>query len=49
MLGAPILDFPTPYAADADGYLARGLAIRDALKHEPTPHRSRWRRTRRTR
>ena len=32
---APILDFPTPYAADADGYLARGLAIRDALKHEP--------------
>jgi len=36
MLGAPILDFPTAYAADADGYLSRGLAIRDALKHEPT-------------
>jgi 5-methylthioadenosine/S-adenosylhomocysteine deaminase len=35
MLGLPILDFPTPYAADADGYLQRGLAIRDALKHEP--------------
>ena len=34
MLGLPILDFPTPYAADADGYLARGLEIRDALKHE---------------
>ncbi len=34
MLGLPILDFPTPYAPDADGYLARGLAIRDALKHE---------------
>lgn len=36
MLGLPILDFPTPYAADADGYLKRGLAVRDALKHEPT-------------
>jgi 5-methylthioadenosine/S-adenosylhomocysteine deaminase len=35
MLGLPILDFPTPYAADADGYLQRGLEIRDALKHEP--------------
>ena len=34
MLGLPILDFPTHYAPDADGYLARGLAIRDALKHE---------------
>jgi 5-methylthioadenosine/S-adenosylhomocysteine deaminase len=35
MLGLPVLDFPTPYAPDADGYLARGFAIRDALKHEP--------------
>jgi 5-methylthioadenosine/S-adenosylhomocysteine deaminase len=35
MLGLAVLDFPTPYAADADGYLQRGLAIRDALKHEP--------------
>ncbi len=35
MLGIPILDFPTPYAADPDGYLQRGLAMRDALKHEP--------------
>jgi 5-methylthioadenosine/S-adenosylhomocysteine deaminase len=35
MLGLPVLDFPTPYAADPDGYLARGLAVRDALKHEP--------------
>jgi 5-methylthioadenosine/S-adenosylhomocysteine deaminase len=33
MLGMPILDFPTPYAADADAYLARGLAARDAFKH----------------
>jgi 5-methylthioadenosine/S-adenosylhomocysteine deaminase len=35
MLGLPILDFPTPYAADADGYLHTGLAARDAWKHEP--------------
>jgi 5-methylthioadenosine/S-adenosylhomocysteine deaminase len=35
MLGLPILDFPTPYAADADAYLARGLAARDAYKHSP--------------
>lgn len=35
MLGAPILDFPTPYAANADGYLQRGLAARDAFRHAP--------------
>ncbi len=35
MLGVPVLDFPTPYAADADGYLHAGLAARDAWKHEP--------------
>jgi 5-methylthioadenosine/S-adenosylhomocysteine deaminase len=35
MLGLPILDFPTAYAADADGYLQTGLAIRDAWKREP--------------
>jgi 5-methylthioadenosine/S-adenosylhomocysteine deaminase len=35
MLGLPVLDFPTPYAADADGYLNAGLAARDAWKHEP--------------
>jgi 5-methylthioadenosine/S-adenosylhomocysteine deaminase len=35
MIGMPILDFATPYAADADGYLQRGLAARDALKHAP--------------
>ena len=33
MLGMPILDFPTPYAVDADTYLQRGLAARDAFKH----------------
>jgi len=35
MLGLAVLDFPTPYAADPDGYLQQGLAARDALKHEP--------------
>lgn len=34
-LGLPVLDFPTPYAADADGYLKKGLEVRDQLKHEP--------------
>lgn len=32
LVGMPVLDFPTPYAADADGYLAKGLAARDACK-----------------
>ena len=35
LLGMPVLDFPTPYAADADAYLARGLAARDAFRHAP--------------
>jgi len=35
MLGLAVLDFPTPYAADPDGYLQQGLAARDALMHEP--------------
>lgn len=35
LLGVPILDFPTPYAADADAYLARGLAARDAFRQVP--------------
>jgi 5-methylthioadenosine/S-adenosylhomocysteine deaminase len=35
MIGMPILDFPTPYAADADAYLQRGLAARDAFKDSP--------------
>jgi len=34
MLGLVVLDFPTPYAADPDGYLQAGLAVRDARKHE---------------
>jgi 5-methylthioadenosine/S-adenosylhomocysteine deaminase len=35
MLGLPVLDFPTPYAADPDGYLQAGLAVRDSFRHEP--------------
>jgi 5-methylthioadenosine/S-adenosylhomocysteine deaminase len=35
MLGVAVLDFPTPYAADADAYLQRGLAARDAFKNAP--------------
>ena len=35
LLGLPVLDFPTPYAADADAYLQTGLAARDTWKHEP--------------
>jgi 5-methylthioadenosine/S-adenosylhomocysteine deaminase len=35
VLGLPVLDFPTPYASDADGYLQTGLAARDAFKHAP--------------
>ncbi len=33
-LGMIALEFPSAYAADADGYLTRGLAVRDALKGE---------------
>ncbi len=35
LLGIPILDFPTPYAADADAYLQRGFEARDTFKHAP--------------
>ena len=35
LIGMPVLDFPTPYASDADAYLARGFAARDAFKHSP--------------
>jgi 5-methylthioadenosine/S-adenosylhomocysteine deaminase len=33
-LGLPVLDFPTPYAADAHAYLQTGLSVRDSWKHE---------------
>ena len=32
-----VLDFPTPYAADPDGYLQAGLAVRDALQARAAP------------
>lgn len=35
VLGLAVLDFPTPYASDGDGYLQAGLAARDAFKHVP--------------
>jgi len=35
MIGMPVLDFPTPYAADADTYLRLGLEARDEWKHAP--------------
>lgn len=35
MLGILVLELPSAYASDADDYLARGLATRDALKEEP--------------
>ena len=38
LLGLPVLDFATPYAADADACLQTGLAARDAWRHEPRLH-----------
>jgi 5-methylthioadenosine/S-adenosylhomocysteine deaminase len=35
LIGMPVLDFPTPYASDADVYLAKGFAAHDAFKHSP--------------
>jgi 5-methylthioadenosine/S-adenosylhomocysteine deaminase len=34
-LGIIAIEFPTAYAADADDYLAKGLAIRDELSGDP--------------
>jgi 5-methylthioadenosine/S-adenosylhomocysteine deaminase len=34
-LGMSVIEFRSPYAADAGDYLSKGLAARDALKHEP--------------
>lgn len=31
-LGIVVLDFPSPYATDADDYLNKGFAVRDALR-----------------
>ena len=34
-LGGAVLEFPTPYAADAEAYLAKGTATRDEFLAEP--------------
>jgi 5-methylthioadenosine/S-adenosylhomocysteine deaminase len=34
-LGGAILEFPTPFAADAEAYLAKGVATREAFLAEP--------------
>jgi len=34
-LGMTVIEFPTAYGSDADDYLAKGLATRDALADEP--------------
>lgn len=34
-IGMIAVDFPTPYASDADDYLNKGLALRDRYKDEP--------------
>jgi 5-methylthioadenosine/S-adenosylhomocysteine deaminase len=33
-LGIVTVEFPTPFASGADDYLAKGLAVRDAFRHE---------------
>jgi len=35
VLGIVVIEFPTSYAADADDYLAKGLAARDAMSGDP--------------
>ncbi|MFZ2974205.1 MAG: TRZ/ATZ family hydrolase [Ferribacterium limneticum] len=35
MLGIIALEFPTPYASDADDYLDKGLAVREAWLNDP--------------
>jgi 5-methylthioadenosine/S-adenosylhomocysteine deaminase len=34
-VGIIVIDFPTSYASDPQDYLAKGLATRDAFRHEP--------------
>ncbi|HEX5803890.1 MAG TPA: TRZ/ATZ family hydrolase [Azospira sp.] len=38
VIGLALLDFPTAYAADADDYLDKGLAARDALRDQALLH-----------
>lgn len=35
VLGAVVLDFPTPYASGADDYLGKGLVVRDRWRGHP--------------
>ena len=35
VLGLIVVEFPTPYASDAQDYLNKGLALRDELRDEP--------------
>ncbi len=35
MLGITVLEFPTPYASDAEDYLNKGLAVRERWLHNP--------------
>ncbi|HZV53584.1 MAG TPA: TRZ/ATZ family hydrolase [Rhodocyclaceae bacterium] len=35
VLGAVVIEFPTVYATDANDYLEKGLAVRDAWRDEP--------------
>ena len=35
MIGLAVLEFPTPYAADAADYLGKGLAMRDTFRQDP--------------
>jgi len=34
-IGMIVVEFPSPYAADAADYLSKGIALRDALREEP--------------
>lgn len=36
VLGMILIDFPSAWASDADGYLERALALHDAFRNEPT-------------
>lgn len=35
VIGAVVLDFPSPWASDADDYLRKGLAVRDQWRDHP--------------
>lgn len=35
VMGLIVIEFPTPWAADADDYLERGIKVHDRFKHSP--------------